>query len=77
MRANCTQIWDLVGLQERFNRADLLQMLSLTVDDIFIISAPGYRKVVKFRSNARATLKVKRDDAEEDDIDDALDMIAE
>ena len=51
-------------------------MLSLTVDDIFIISASVYRKVVWFRDNVRATLKVKRDDAEEVDIDDALDMIA-
>ena len=29
-----------------------------------------------FRDNARATLKVKRGDAKEDDIDDTLDMIA-
>ena len=53
-----------------------MKMLSLAVDDIFIMSAPGYCKVARFRDNARATLKVKRDDAEEDDIDDALDMIA-
>ena len=51
-------------------------MLSLTVDDIVILSAPGYHTVVMFRDNARATLIVKRDDAEEDYIDDALDMIA-
>ena len=76
MRTDLTNIWDSVGLQEQFKRADLLKMLSLAVDDIFILSAPGYRKVVRFRDNARATLKVKRDDAEEDDIDDALDMIA-
>ena len=76
MRADHTKIWDSVGVQERFKRADLLKMLSLAVDDIFILSAPGYRKVVRFCNNARATLIVKRDDAEEDNIDDALDMIA-
>ena len=83
MRADRTKIWDSVGLQERFTElvgssikwADLLKMLSLAVDGIVILSAPGYRKVVMFRDNARAILKVKRDDAEEDDIDDALDMI--
>ena len=50
-------------------------MLSLAVDNIVILSSPGYNKVVMFRDNARAALMVKRDDAEEDDIDDALDMI--
>ena len=72
MRADRTKIWDSVGLQGRFKRSDLLKMLSPAVDDIFILSAPGYRKVVRLRDNARATLKVKRDDDEEDDIDDAL-----
>ena len=60
MRADRTKIWDSVGLQERFKHADLLKMLSLAVDDIFIPSAPGYRKDVRFRDNARATLEVKR-----------------
>ena len=68
MPAYRTKIWDSVGLQERFKRADLLKILSLAVDVIFIIYAPGYHKVVRFRDNARTTMKVKRDDA--------LDMIA-
>ena len=84
MRADRTKIWDSVGMQERFTelvgssikRANLLKMLSLSVDDIGILSAPGYSKVVMFRDNARAALMVKRDDAEVDDINDALDMIA-
>ena len=50
--------------------------MSLAVDVIVILSAPGYRNVVMFHDNARTTLIVKRDDAEGDDIDDALDMIA-
>ena len=76
MQADRTKIWDSVGLQERFTelvgssirRADLLKMLSRDVDDIVILSAPGYRKVVMFCDNARATLKVTKDDADEDDI---------
>ena len=42
MPADRTKIWDSVGLQERFKRADLLKMLSPAVNDIFIISAPRY-----------------------------------
>ena len=84
MQADRTKIWDSVGLQERFTelvgssirRADLLKMLSRDVDDIVILSAPGYGKVVMFCDNARATLKVTKDDADEDDIDDTLHMIA-
>ena len=81
MRADRTQIWDSVGLQERFTELVgssiiLVKMLSLAVDDIVILSAPGYSKVVMFRDNARAVFMVKRDDAEKDDINYALDMIA-
>ena len=76
MRADRTKNWDSVGLQERFKLVDSLKMLSLAVDDIFILSAPGYSKVVKFHDNACATLKLKRDGAKEDHIDHAFDMIA-
>ena len=70
MGADRTKIWHSVGLQERFKRADLLKMLFLAVDGIFILIALVYHKVVRFCNNACTTLKVKRDDAEEDDIDD-------
>ena len=74
MRADRTKIWDSVGLQEWFTElvgscmkwGDLLRMLSLNADDLGILSAPGYRKVVMFHDNARATLKVTKDDNEED-----------
>ena len=83
MRTDCTKLWDSVGLQERFTelvgscmkRSDLLRMLSLHADDLVILSAPGYRKVVMFHDNARATLKVTKDDDEEDNIDAALNVI--
>ena len=73
MRADRSKIWDSVGLQKRLKRADLLKMLSLAVDDIFFYFRSW---VVRFRDNARAILKFKRDNAEEDDIADALGMIA-
>ena len=44
-------------------------------DDLVILSAPGYRKVVMFHDNARATLKVTKDDEEEGNIDAALNVI--
>ena len=50
-------------------------MLSLHADDLVILSAPGYRKVVMFHDNARATFKVTKDDDEEDNIDAALNVI--
>ena len=76
MRADRTKIWDSVGLQKRFTelvvscmkRGDLLRLLSLNADDLFILSAPGYRKVAMFHDNARATLKVTKYDDEEDNI---------
>ena len=72
-----------MGLQERFTelvgscmmRSDLLRMLSLHADDLVILSAPGYRKVGMFHDNARATLKVTKDDEEEGNIDAALNVI--
>ena len=83
MRADRTKIWDSVGLQKCFTelvgscmkRSDLLMMLSLYADDLVILSAPGYRKVVMFHDNAKATLKVTKDDYEEDNIDVALNII--
>ena len=65
MRADRTKIWDSVGLQECFTelvgscmkRSDLLRMLSLHADDLVILFDPGYRKVVMFHDNARATLR--------------------
>ena len=83
MRADRTKIWDSVGLQERFTelvgscmkRGDLLRLLSLNVDDLVILSASGYRKVVMFHDNAGATLRVTKDEDEEDNIKVALNVI--
>ena len=83
MRADRTKIWNSAGLQERFTelvgscmkRSDLLRMLSLHADDLVILSAPGYRKVNMFHDNAKATLKVTKDDDEEENIDAALNVI--
>lgn len=84
MRSDQTKIWDSAGLQERFvdivgspiKRVELVRMLSESADDLVILSAIGYRKIVMFRDNARATLKVTKADAEEEDIDSALDVIS-
>ena len=48
---------------------DLLRMSSFNADDLVILSAPGYSKVVMFHDNARAT---PNDDDGEDNIDAAL-----
>ena len=83
MRADRTKIWDSVGLQERFTelvgscmkRGGLLRLLSRNADDLVILSASGYCKVVMFHDNARATPKVTKDEDEEDNIDAALNVI--
>ena len=56
-------------------RGDFLRLLSLNVDDLFILSASGYRKVVMFHDNAGATLRVTKDEDEEDNIEVALNVI--
>ena len=51
-------------------------MLSQNAKDLIILSAQGYQKTVMFQDNARATLKIMRDEEEEDDIDTTLNIIA-
>ena len=83
MRADRTKIWDSVGLQERFTelvgscmkRGGFLRLLSLNADDLVILSAFGYCKVVMVHDNARATPRVTKDEDEEDNIDAALNVI--
>ena len=83
MQSDRTKIWDSVVLQERFfafgagfiKRANLLELLSNHINDLVILSAHGYRKIVMFKDNARANLKVTKNDEKEDDIDIALDVL--
>ena len=83
LRANRNKIWDSVELQERFTdiagytikRSDLLEMLSRNVHDLVTLSANGYRKIVMFQDNAIATLKVTKDEYEEDGIDAVLGVV--
>ena len=83
MQSDRTKIWDSVVLQDRFfafgagfiKRANLLKLLSNHINDLVILSAHGYRKIVMFKDNGRATLKVTKDDEEEDEIDIALDVL--
>ena len=49
-----------------------MRMSSFNADDLVILSAPGYSKVVMFHDNARATPNVTKDDDGEDNIDAAL-----
>ena len=53
----------------------MLRKLKEKIKDLVILSAQGYQKVVMFQDNARATLKVMRDEEEEDDIDTSLYII--
>lgn len=76
--------WDSVWLMERFlelggkqmRRSALIKSLCETVDDLVVLTAPGYRSVVFLKNNSTATLKLMKDDEEEDNLDAALDVVA-
>lgn len=84
MQSDRSKIWDSAQLQNRYeeivgkriSRAKLLETVSEKLPDLIVLSARGYHKIVMFKDNARATLKMREDDHEEDDIDTAIAVIA-
>ena len=84
MLSNRSQLWDSVQLMERYTylggkavrRIALISALCDRIDDIVVLSAPGYRSVVFFRDCTIATLKMKRDDDGDDNLDAALNIVA-
>ena len=76
--------WDSVWLMERYielggkqmRRSTLINSLCEMLDDLVVLSAPGYRSVIFFRDNTTATLKMIKDEGEEDNLEAALHLVA-
>ena len=54
------------------SRFNLLNDILNYVNDLVILTAPGYAQIVLFRDNAVATLKMPQYDDDEDDLEIAL-----
>lgn len=78
------QKWDSVSLMERYlelggkpmRRSALIKLICDKEQDLVVLSAPGYRSVVFFRDNTSATLKMIKDENEDDNLEAALDLVA-
>ena len=56
-------------------RSTLINLICENVDDLVVLSARGYRSVVVFRDSAIATLKMTKDDDEDDNLEAALHVV--
>lgn len=78
-----TQQWDSVQLMKLYielggnpmKQHRLVKSVQEELQDLIVLSACGYRSIIFFKDNTNATLKMIKDE-EEDNIDAALDMIA-
>ena len=61
--------------EKRMRRSKLINLTCENVEDLVVLSARGYRSVV-FRNSTIATLKMIKDDDEEDNLGTALDVVA-
>ncbi len=57
-------------------RSTLINSICDMVEDLVVLSAPGYRSVIFFHDNAHVTLKIIKDDDKEDNLDAVLDVVA-
>ena len=67
------------GGSSKLGRSELLNHISASVNDLVILSAKGYAKIVLFQDNASATLKMTKsidDDDEEEELDMAPQKVA-
>ena len=75
--------WDSVQLMERFvqlgghqmKRSKLINLLCHKIDDLVVLSAPGYRSLL-FSNNSDATLKMIKDEDEDDNLKAAMKIVA-
>jgi hypothetical protein len=70
--------WASVQLMDRYNndlvdcpirRTTLFDLVSKKLDNLVVFPAPGYRSIALFASNSSATLKLLKDEEEEDSLD--------
>ena len=80
LRSRRNEKWDSVWLMERYIELGGKQMRRSTLInslcEMVVLSAPGYRSVIFFRDNTTATLKMIKDEGEEDNLEAALHLIA-
>jgi len=60
---------------KRMLRSTIINLICDNVEDLFVLSARGYRSVV-FRESTIATLKIIKDDDEDDNLETVLDVVA-
>ena len=60
---------------KRMRRSTIINLICENVEDLVVLSAHGYRSVV-FRDSTIATLKIIKDDDEDDNLETALDVVA-
>lgn len=84
LKDNHTQQWDSVQLMELYvelggspmRRSTLIKFVQEMLQDLIVLSAPGYRSIIFFKDNTNATLKMIKDEEEDDNTEAALDLIA-
>ena len=84
LKSNKSAIWDFIELLERYielggqamRRSALINMVSQDMDDLVVLSAPGFRSIVLFRDNNKVTLKMIKYEEEDDDLESALNIVA-
>ena len=82
LQSQRSQRWDSV-LMERFmelggmpmRQSTLINSICEMLEDLVVLSSPGYRSIVFFRDSALATLKMIKDNNEEDNLDAALNVV--
>jgi len=60
---------------KRMRRSTIINLICENVEDLIMLSAHGYRSVV-FRDSTIAILKMIKDDDEDDNLENALDVVA-
>ena len=84
MQDHRSQMWDSVQLMKSYEefggkpmrRSVLISSICELIEDLVVLSARGYRSVVFFRDNTIATMKMVRDDDEDDNLEAALNVVA-
>ena len=57
-------------------RSTLFSSICEKDEDLVVLSSPGYRSLIFFCDNTVATLKMTKDDKEDDNLEAALDVVA-
>ena len=65
---------DLGGKQMR--RSTLINFICENVEDLVVLRARGYRSVILFRDRIIATLKMLKDDDDDDNLEATLGVVA-